>query len=152
MYGSSKGAAPAGVAHDSSRDSGALSLEGGVRRSSGGGGRAREPAGPLELDPCAPPLGSSKLSQPVLADVDYIVHRWSHRWQCDRQRQAATSPSPPAAASAAVAAATAHSPRTAAAAAAAGGTAEWVRPPEQLHLFGASPVSGLAGARRPGLP
>jgi hypothetical protein len=55
--------------------------EGGARRSSGGGcGRAREPAGPLELDPCAPPLGRSKLSQPDLADVDYIVHRWSHRW------------------------------------------------------------------------
>jgi hypothetical protein len=82
-----RAAAAGGVSSSSGRGS-----EAGVRRSSGGGGRAREPAGPLELDPCAPPLGSSKLSQPVLADVDYIVHRWSHRWvRCMRWAQACLS-------------------------------------------------------------
>jgi hypothetical protein len=76
MHGNTTSAAPVGGDAGSS-----LGIEGGVRRSSGGGcSRAREPAGPLELDPCAPPLGSIQLSQPDLADVDYIVHRWSHRW------------------------------------------------------------------------
>lgn len=52
----------------------------------GAGSRHSEVQLPLEVDEEAPPL-HGKMAHPSLADVNYMLNRWAHAW--DRQRDIA---------------------------------------------------------------
>lgn len=52
----------------------------------GAGSKHSEVQLPLEVDETAPPL-HGKMAHPSLADVNYMLNRWAHAW--DRQRDVA---------------------------------------------------------------
>lgn len=52
----------------------------------GAGAKHNEVQLPLDIDESAPPL-HGKMAHPSLADVNYMLNRWAHAW--DREREAA---------------------------------------------------------------
>eukprot|EP00877_Chromochloris_zofingiensis_P003289 jgi/Chrzof1/12961/Cz07g14040.t1 len=123
-----------------------------------------EPHGPVELDEAAPPLRGHRLGTPTLDDIDYILGRWTKRWEAGRLKSA--SPTPTAAAPAAPAAVTTSafasysssnqvtsSPAATSSNlsvspfAAVGDYCIWNRPLDELHLFGAAPAVAPPGGK-----